>query len=135
MTFVEGNINSQKYISILSDCLLPFYDDFPLSFVRDSKFQQDNARPHTALATRNFFQTHTIAVPYWPSLSPDINPIENVWGIMKRKVRLMKPTSMEALRFAITVAWNDTVTPHLCRKLYASMPTRLVNIIRRRGLR
>lgn len=135
MTFVDGNVNSDKYISILRTTLFPLLENLPLSMWKDIVFQQDNARPHTARTTMNFLHTHHIRVPFWPALSPDINPIENVWAIMKRKVRLMQPTSIDSLKTAIQLAWRQTVTPALCCKLYSSLPTRMHNIIRRHGLR
>jgi transposase len=135
LTFVDGNVNSDKYINILHSTLLPLLEDLPLSMWKKIVFQQDNARPHTARTTIDFLHTHHISVPYWPALSPDINPIENVWAIMKRKVRLKEPTSLESLRNEIEIAWKQTVTPALCHKLYSSMPSRMHNIIRRRGLR
>jgi hypothetical protein len=46
------------------------------------------------------------SVASWPSISPDLNPIENVWAIMKRSVRKSKSISMESLRCAILRAWE-----------------------------
>ena len=37
--------------------------------------QQDNARAHTARATRDFLQQNNVNVMNWP----DLNPIEHLW--------------------------------------------------------
>src|SRR5262249_55954312 len=47
------------------------------------RFQHDNDPKHTANATK---EEHGIEVLNWPPNSPDLNPIENLWAWMKRKV-------------------------------------------------
>ena len=54
IVFVDGNINAQKYIKILEENLLEIMDD------GDLFFQQDNARPHTAKATKEWFIANEI---------------------------------------------------------------------------
>ncbi len=52
----------------------------------DFIFQQDLAPAHSAKATSTWFKDHGIPVLNWPANSPDLNPIENLWGIVKRKM-------------------------------------------------
>ncbi len=46
--------------------------------------------------TANGFKDHGIPVLYWPANSPDLNPIENLWGIVKRKMRYARPNSAKS---------------------------------------
>ncbi len=51
-------------------------------------FQQDLAPAHTA---KSWLNDHGVTVLDWPANSPDPNPIENLWSIVKRKMRNKRP--------------------------------------------
>jgi transposase len=135
LAFVDGSIDSNKYISILQQHLIPFIDDMPLSRSMQTVFQQDNARPHSSHKTIEFLQQERVQTTIWPAYSPDLNPIENVWALMKREVRKSKPSTLDGLRNAIADAWEKVVTPSLCTRLFASMHSRMSTVICHHGLR
>ncbi|KAK7910412.1 hypothetical protein WMY93_015096 [Mugilogobius chulae] len=64
--------------------------------------------------------------------SPDLNVIENLWAIVKRKIRDRKPTKLDQLKQNIATAW-EAVSAETCDKLVKSMPRRLQAVIQAKG--
>ncbi len=56
----------------------------------DFIFQQDLAPAQTAKSTKSWLNDHGVGVLDWPANSPDLNPIENLWGIVKRKMQMIQ---------------------------------------------
>ncbi len=82
LCFLKSTINVAIYQDILEHFTLPsageLYGD------ADFIFQQDLAPSQTAKGTKSWFNDHGVTVLDWPTNSPDLNPIENIWGIVKR---------------------------------------------------
>ncbi len=49
-------------------------------------FQQDNDPNQTSKLAKQYFEFNNINLLDWPTQSPDINPIENLWEIIKKKI-------------------------------------------------
>ncbi len=98
----------------------------------DFIFQQDLAPAHSAKATSTWFKDHGIPVLNWPANSPDLNPIENLWGIVRRKMRYARPNNAEELKATIRATWA-LITPEQCHRLINSMPRRIAAVIQAKG--
>jgi transposase len=57
----------------------------------DGIFQQDNAPSHTAHIVRDALRDLGIEVMEWPPYSPDLNPIENLWTLLKQQIYKIRP--------------------------------------------
>ena len=69
----------------------------------DFIFQQDLAPAYTAKSTKTWFNNHGFTVLDWPANLLDLNPIENLWCIVQRKVRDSRPTNTDELKATIRV--------------------------------
>ena len=129
--FVEGTINATAYQHILDTSLPP---SIPILHPEGEYiFQQDGATCHTARTTRHWLDEHDIpTLPNWPPNSPDLNPIENVWRIMKQRLRKLRPRTNEALKATLQRVW-DQITPEVCADLYRSMHACMQAVIAARG--
>ncbi len=71
----------------------------------DFIFQQNLTLAHTAKGTISWFNGHGVTVLDWPANSPDLNPIVNIWGIVKRKMRDTRHNNADDLKAAIKATW------------------------------
>jgi transposase len=70
-------------------------------------FQQDNTPAHTENVTKQFFKDEKLKVLPWSVNSPDLNPIENLWGILKRRVNKRQPKDVAELLTTTREEWTN----------------------------
>ncbi len=103
LCFLKSTVNAAIYQEILEHFMLPSADK--LYGDADFIFQQDLAPAHTAKGAKSWFNDHGVTVLDWPANSPDQNPIENIWRIVKRKMRDTRPNNTDDLKAAIKATW------------------------------
>jgi hypothetical protein len=129
---LEGKITARIYIEILENHLLPFIDS--LENKDNYIFQEDNAPIHTARITKQWIENSRVPKLQWPPQSPDLNPIENSWEELDRKVRKHKPLpkSRDDLWQILQEEWSK-LDQDIYNKLVDSMPDRVSKVIISKG--
>ncbi len=130
LCFLKSTVNAAIYQEILEHFMLPSADK--LYGDADFIFQQDLAPAHTAKGTKTWSNDHGVTVLDWPANSPDLNPIENLWGIVKRKMRDTRPNNADELKATVKETWAS-IPPQQCHKLITSMPRRIEAVIKAKG--
>ena len=95
-------------------------------------FMQDNARPHKAHNTLDFLKERDVELLDHPPYSPDLNPIETVWGLLKRKVEKLNPQNYWDLRIAIENSWK-TIDNESIKNIIQHLKTTVNQVIKARG--
>ena len=97
----------------------------------DFVYQQDNAAIHVSNSNKQWFIDHNIETMDRPAKSPDLNPIENLWGILVRDVYedCRQFSSTLELKKAIVEAWNR-ITLETLSRLIGSMPNRMIETLK-----
>ncbi|KAK3551046.1 hypothetical protein QTP70_011506 [Hemibagrus guttatus] len=130
LCFLKTKVTAPVYQEILEHFMLPSADQ--LFEDADFIFQQDLAPAHTAKSTKSWLNDHGVGVLDWPANSPDLNPIENLWGIVKRKMRNKRPKNADELKATVKETWAS-IPPQQCHKLITSMPRQIEAVIKAKG--
>jgi hypothetical protein len=124
----KGNSMTMAYYT---DKLLPIY----LKYLNKAKaegrraiLQEDGDPSHgikgdTKNVARSFKLKHGIELLVHSAQSPDLNPQEPVWNILKQRVRLYKWTFKKQLKQVIEQVWNDISTEEIQARI-SEMPDR-----------
>jgi transposase len=110
---------------ILRQTLLPFMDAV---YPDGHRFQQNNNPKHRSALFKDFMSTNQINWwEDWPSESPDLNPIEMVWNLMKCRLAKKSLQTKEDLEAALQEFWSTDLTVEHCNcfidHLYKVLPT------------
>ena len=132
LNFVDGTVNGTVYKQILENNLMPTIRN-QFGNVQSCIFQDDSAPCHRSRLVQEYKQTVNLQSLPWPGNSPDLNPIENCWHLMKSKIAEKKPTTKRELQALIVRVWHHELSQEYIQSLIHSMPRRCLEVVRARG--
>ena len=113
------------YIQILQDHLIR---NTRKQFGRRWRLLQDNDPKHKSRIVKKFLDEEVPEVIDWPSNSPDANPIEILWSVIKRRVEKRRPSNLNELNKFLHDEWNK-VDMLVINNLIKSMKSRCLALI------
>ena len=134
----EGvKVDSEAYCNLLEEAFFPWFEKQSQAKQRALIFQQDNAPAHSSRFTANYLKTRGLKeanLMIWPPNSADLNPIENLWSIIKQEVYKdgCQFSSKEDLWRAVQEA-AEAVPSSTIHKLTSSMDSRLLDVHTKKG--
>ena len=131
LVILDGNLTGQRYLDqVIQPQVLPHLRTMGNGAI----YQDDNAPPHRARIVNAVLHQENINHMDWPAKSPDLNPIENLWDDLKRRVsnRPHSPHTVAELCVALVEEWQHI--PQLqIQNLINSMRHRCVAVCRANG--
>lgn len=131
MEFVDKTLDSIGYQSLLSRRLLP---NAKALCGKKWKLLQDNAPPHSSKSSATFLELNKIDAITFPPKSPDLNPIENIFGQMARDIYKngRQYLNLGELKSAITNCYANLKALQ-CEIVIKSIPDRLCSVLTKMG--
>ena len=109
MYFFNKNLDTNLYIEILEFSLPEMNKIMKHSVI----LQFDNDPKHRSLNALEFYKENNIKIIDWPSNSPDLNPIENIWAKIKNKLCRQEFDNINKLRKRVEKEWDSLTKKNL----------------------
>ena len=124
----QRTLNADYYTDvILEQFIHPHFREH-----KDLLFQQDLSSIHKSRKTLHWLETRNVSwMDDWPPKGPDMNPVENVWAELVRRIR-NDPTNREQLWENVHAAFNQLDETYF-NNLIISMPRRMRKVIEAEG--
>lgn len=130
---IEGTMNENSYQEVQRTAMIHSNEKlYGPNDMRHCIFQQDNAPCHKTPSVGAYLRRAHVATMEWPPHSPDFNPIENLWSILKRKVASKRRGNLNSLWEVLQRAW-DSISEQQITSLVGSMPERMKLVVAAKG--
>jgi hypothetical protein len=132
ITKIDTTMDKHLYLDILKEDLVNTIKDFKM-YPKEIIFQQDNDLKHKANLVSDWLDLQPFDVMVWPPQSPDLNPIENIWALLKQRLfEKPVPSSMHEHWVKVSSTWYD-IDKAMVRRYIETMPERCRTVIKANG--
>ena len=107
--FFNKNLDTNLYIEIIEFSLSEMNKIMKNSVI----LQFDNNPKHISLKALEFYKENNIKIIDWPSNSPDLNPIKNIWAKIKNKLCRQEFYNINKLRKRVEKEWVSLTKKNL----------------------
>ena len=124
-------MTSTKYYDVSATKLLPSVNDFGLNGI--AFHLDDSAKVHRTKKVKEWHESNNISKIERPGKSPDLNPIENLWAILKFKLNARPNRNKRELISNILRIWFKKIPLKTFKNLSNSMPIRIQKVLENKG--
>jgi transposase len=142
LVIMERDANARKHGYTAASYIRALEQEIPRTYESGMLFMQDNAPIHTARIVKEWLRDNSIRVLKWPPYSPDLNPIEHLWALLKRALYQQFPGIEQLhgpqdfvereLGRALQLAW-ESIQDDVLQRLGRSMRRRVQAVYKAKG--
>jgi len=132
MCIYDESADAKFFAGVFKNYLAPSHEMYFEPGSTQRWLLHDNLRAHRSHEPASELHKAGFTVLEFPPYSPDLNPIENLWADVQKRMDMTPVSTKAELEALIIRAWEAT-SIKLCSKLAHSMPKRIAAVIKKNG--